>query len=443
MLTTSVERLEGITVKLTVTVPADEVDAAVDATYKRIGKKYRFPGFRPGKAPRPVLDQQVGREYILSEATEEVVNSAYSRALDAEGLRPIESPEIEDLDTVVPGEPFSFHAEIDVRPELSLTSAEGFTVALPEREPTEAEVDGWVDDARERFATLQPVEDRPLKDGDFALISFVGLVDGEPYEGNEVDKYLYELGRGLMPPEFDAGITGVEAGQETKVEFEIPDTSSNPEFAGKTASFDITVHEIKEKLLPEIDDEFAGNVGGFENVAELRDDLKQRLGVQKALAFDRLKERRVREVVAERLEGDVPEAMITSRQASMTRDFIAMLDEQNMDIATYVANAGIDMDTFEKDMAEQAERSVREDLALEALFRTLGMEVTEEDLETEFAEVAGATNSTPEEARARWVEMGLMSVLTEQVSHRKAQAWLMENVEVTVEEAPLDADEQE
>lgn len=443
MLTTSVERLEGVTVKLTVTVPAADVDAAIDATYKRMGKKYRFPGFRPGKAPRPILDQQLGREYILAEATEELVNGTYSKALDQESLRPIESPELEELDTVVSGEDFTYAAEIDVRPELAISGTEGLTVALPDREPTDAEIDLWVEDARERFASLEPVEDRAVEANDFALISFIGQVDGEDYEGNVVDKYLYELGRGLMPEEFDAGMIGLSAGANTKVEFVIPDTTSNPEFAGKTATFEITVHEIKAKVLPDVDDKFAENVGGFESVEAMREDLKKRLGVQKAMAYDRQKERRVREAVAERLEGDVPEAMIVSRQSSITNDFIAMLDEQGMNIKDYVESAGIDMDTFEKDMAEQAEKSVREDLALEALFRALDMQVTDEDRAAEFENIAGAMQSTPEDARKRWEEMGMMGVLNEQIMHRKAQEWLIENVEVTIEEESAAADEQE
>lgn len=443
MLTTSVERLEGVTVKLTITVPAADVDAAINSTYKRLGKKYRFPGFRPGKAPRAILDQQIGRDYILGEATEELVNSSYPRALDQEDLRPIESPEIEELDTVVEGQDFTFGAEIDIRPELEISGTDGLSVALPDREPTDAEIDVWVEDARERFASLEPVEDRGVEANDFALISFVGMVDGQPYEGNEVDKYLYELGRGLMPEEFDAGMIGKKAGEEAHVEFTVPDTTSNPDFAGKTATFDVTVHEIKAKVLPQIDDEFAANVGGFENVDEMREDLKGRLGVQKALAHDRLKERRVREAIAGRLEGEVPEAMISSRQSSMTRDFMQMLEEQGMNLTDYVASAGIDMDTFEKDMAEQAEKSIREDLALEALFKAVGMEVTDEDRAAEFENIAGAAQTTPEEARKRWEDMGLLGVLNDQIMHRKAQEWLMENVEVTIEEPAESESEQE
>lgn len=433
MLTTTVEHLEGITVKLTVTVPADLVDAAIARTYKTAAKKVRIPGFRPGKAPRQVLDNMMGHEYLMAEATEDVVNSTYSLALDQEQLRPIESPELSELDKVEAGTDFTYFVEIEIRPELTLSSTDGLTVAVPPAEASEADIDAHIEINRERFATLEPVEGRGVEADDFVLVSFVGLVDGEPYEGNEVDKYLYEMGRGLMPAEFDAGLLGIEPGGQTQVEFEIPDTSSNPDFAGKKATFDITVHEIKAKVLPEVNDEFASNVGGFDTVADLRADLKKRLDVQKVLAHDRAKEHKVREAIAERLEGDIPEAMVVQRQASMTRDFISMIEEQQMTIDQYLAGAGVDMDTFEADMKEQATLSVRQDLALEALFTEKGLEVTDEDLDAEFEEIAKAMKSTVDEARAKWKELGMNVVLNEQITHRKAMQWLLDNVQVTVE----------
>lgn len=435
MLTTSVERLEGVTVKLTVTVSSDEVDAAIDRAYRAVSAKVKVPGFRPGKAPRPILDSMLGHEYIMSEASEDVVNSTYPRALDIESLRPIDPPEMEELDLVSPGTDFTYSAELDVRPELTLSGSEGLTIALPPKEATDAEIDVQIEVTRERFATLEPVEDRPAAEDDFVLISFVGTVEGEPYEGNEVDKYLYEMGKGLMPPEFDAGIIGLSPGDETTVEFTIPESTSNPEFAGKQASFAISLHEVKAKVLPEVDDEFASSVGGFDTVAQMREDIGTRIGVQKAMAHDRLKEQRARAAVAERLEGDVPEAMIVQRQSSMTRDFMTMLDERGLVIDQYLAQAGVDMDTFEADVRVQALQSVREDLALEALFRHVPLEVTDEDIDAELAEVGKATETTAEEARRKWEEMGLIAVLREQVMHRKAVMWLLDNIEITEEAA--------
>ncbi|HSK47543.1 MAG TPA: trigger factor [Coriobacteriia bacterium] len=431
MLNTSVERLEGSKVKLTVTVPSEDVDRTVDATYKSLGKKYRFPGFRPGKAPRPILEQQLGRDYILGEATETIVNESYSKALDLEQLRPIESPEIEGLDVVVPGEEYTYEAEIEVRPELELSDYEGFEIALPTREATHDEIDAQLEVARERFASLEPVEDRGIDPSDYVLLSFKGTVDGEGYEGNEVDKYLYEMGHGLMPAEFDSGIVGAKPGEERHVEFEIPETSSNPEYVGKTAGFDITIHEIKAKVLPEVDDEFATNVGGFDSAEEMIADLKNRIDLQKGSAHDRLREQKAREALAEKLQGEVPEAMTVSRQQTMMRDFLNMLESREMPIDQYLAASGIDMDTLEADIKAQAIQSIREELALEALFRAKGMEVVDEDIDAELREIASSTETSPEDARKRWEELGLMAVIREQIMHRKAINWLLDNITVT------------
>jgi trigger factor len=449
VLKTSVERTEktdaekgearGNVVKLTVTVPADEVERTLDGTYKKLSAKYRFPGFRPGKAPRQLLDQQLGRDYILAQAAEEVVNKNYPLALDAENLRPIESPEIEEFEPVVPGDEYTFSAEVEVRPEFELASYEGLEIAMPDREATQEDIDAQLEIHRERFATLEPVEDRGVAADDFVLISFVGTVDGEAYEGNEVDKYLYEMGRGLMPPEFDAGIVGAKAGEERKIEFGIPDTSSNPEFVGKTAQFAVTVHEIKAKKLPEVDNEFAGNVGGFDSVDEMLEDMKNRINVQKATAHDRLKERRIREMLAGRLVGDVPESMVTQRQSTMMSDFIGMLEARELSLPQYLENAGVDMETLDRDIKLQAEESVKEDLALEALGRHEGIEVTDADIDEELDNVAKSMDSTPEEARAKWLELGLMVVVREEILRRKAYGWADANVNVVEETAAEDA----
>ena len=199
MLKTSVEPLEGTTVKLTVTVPAADVDVAIAEAYAAVGKKMRIPGFRKGHAPRPVVDNYVGRDHVLAEATEAVLNDYYPKAVDQEGLRPIESPETEALETVKQGEDFTFEAEVLTRPELTLESAEGITVEVSPREVSDAEMDAQIDELRERFASLEPVEDRGLAENDYALISFVGYVDGETYEATKSTSTCMRWAAGSCP----------------------------------------------------------------------------------------------------------------------------------------------------------------------------------------------------------------------------------------------------
>ena len=431
MLTTSVERLEGATVKLTVTVPASDVNSSIAEAYGAMGKKLRIPGFRKGHAPRPVVDNYVGREYVLAEATEGLVNEWYPRAVDAENLRPIESPELDELDTVQPDTEYTFSLEVELRPEFELDSYENIKVEVPRREVNDADIDAQLVEIRERFASLQPVEDRGILADDFVLLSFVGYVDGETYEGNEVDKYLYEMGHGLMPPEFDEAILGLESGAEKRVEFTIPDTSSNEEYVGKQAQFDVSIHEIKSKVLPEVDDAFASEMG-FESVELLREDMRDRLGVQRVIEYDRAKEKAAREVIAARISGDIPKPMVDSRAKSLESDFNARLSDQGMTLEQYAGITGLTRETFESELAADAQQLIREDLALEALFRKLGLEVSDSDLEEELKEISDASKTTVEEAREKWKAMGLMAVIAEGVMHRRAVGWLMENVE-TVE----------
>jgi trigger factor len=276
-LKTSVEKLQDIRVKLTVELSAEEVDRAIADAYADAAAHVRVPGFRSGRAPREVIDTYVGREAVLAQALEGLVESKYPLALDAERLRPIERPDVGTLDGLTPGQPYSFVAEMDVRPELTLSSSEGIIIFVPPAVASDREVDAQIDYLRDRFASLEPVEDRGVAADDFALISFVGTVDGDPYDGNVVDKFLYEMNRGQMPAEFESAMLGAKPGETVRAEFPVPETSANQDFVGRTAAFDIAVHEIKAKRLPELDDELAGNIGGFDTMAELRADIREKL----------------------------------------------------------------------------------------------------------------------------------------------------------------------
>lgn len=437
---TSVEQLDGNNVKLTVTVPVEEVDAAVDAAYKRIAKKIKIPGFRAGKAPKPIIDTHVGREAVVADAQDELLSETYSKALDIEELRPIAQPEIEDLDLMEAGKEFTYVAEVEIRPELTLSSIEGLSVVVPPSKATDREIDAQIAATAERYASLEVVEGRGVEANDFVLISFVGKVGGEEYEGNTVDKYLYEMNRGLMPVEFDEGLMGVEAGGETQVAFEIPDSSSNVEFVGKIATFDVVLHEIKQKVLPSIDDEFASNVGGFDSLEELRESVRSQLDMSKAAGYRQWLETGARAAIAERLEGDVPASMIENTKSQMARDFVNNLDSNKLTLQQYLEQTGTSLEQFESDLTDQAQVAVSEELALEALFRALEFEVTDEDINKDIESFASDSDASVAELRARWEDTGVMPVIIEQLQHKKAIHWLMENVEVVEKDMSSEAD---
>lgn len=430
---TSVERLEGDRVKLTITVPAASVDAAVDKAYASVGAKLRLPGFRPGKAPRPVIDTHVGRDAVLAEAQEDVVSESYGQAISQEDLRTIGQPDVGELDLIEPGKDYTYTAEVALRPELTLTKADDFTVTVPARVASDREVDAQIDYTRERFATLEVVE-QPVGENDFALISFVGTVDGEAYEGNVVDKYLYELGRGMMPAEFDAALVGTTPGGSTVAEFEIPDTSSNDEFVGKQARFEIDVHEVKSKVLPELNDEFAASAGGFDTLEEYRADVRKGLDEVKESAHMREIEMAATRELTSRLEGDVPQEMIDGRANSMLRDFLDSLQERGVSVQDYLQMTGVTAEKLQEDLKEQAGARVREELALEALFHAHGLEVTDRDVEDSLREITGGDEEAAGELKASLIVNGAFPILREQIMHRKALKWLVDSVTVLEEE---------
>lgn len=429
---TQIERISGNTVRLTVSVPAADVDAAVKDVYRDAAKKYRFPGFRPGKAPRHVIDRMLGgADVMLSEATEKVVNSVFPRALDAEDLRPMGKTDFDEIGSVVEGTAFSFAATFDVRPELTLSSVDDVEIELPPAAANALEIDQQLQMIADQFASLEPVEDRGVEASDFALISFVGDVDGEPYEGNTVDKYLYELSRGMMPADFDLGLIGMAVGESKRIEFDIPAGDANDEFAGKKAGFEVTVHEIKAKVLPAIDDEFAAMVGGFDSAEALREEVAKSITAQKEQSLLRAKEQRAVAKLAERLEGDVPEALITEKNNELLQDFYRTLQQRQLDFDSYLQAVGVDFARFQEDMLAQAKEIVSEELALEALFRAKGMEITDADIDDEFRRaVEDDENADPVAMRARWEESGLMAMLREGIRRSKAVRWLMDEVKV-------------
>lgn len=432
---TSVERLEGERAKLTITVPAADVDAAISAAYATVGAKLRIPGFRPGKAPRPVIDTHVGREAVLAEAQEEVVTLGYGRAVSEQNLRTFGQPDVGELDLVEPGKDFTFTAEVALRPELTLSSADDFKVTVPSKVSSDREIDAQIDYTRERFATLEAA-DQPVGENDFALISFTGTVDGEAYEGNSVDKYLYELGRGMMPAEFDTALVGVSAGGSAVAEFAIPDTSANEEFVGKTARFEIDVHEVKAKTLPELNDEFAATAGGFDSLDEYRADVREKLDAAKEAGHAHQVESAVLEELTSRLQGDVPAEMIEGRANTMMREFFENLESRGITVQQYMEMTGVTGEKIRDDLKGQAEVRVREELALEALARAKGIDgVTDGDIADAMREITAGDEAAAVKMRDELTENGVLPLVAEQVVHRRALKWLMDEAVVEEEQS--------
>lgn len=429
---TNFEILEDNKVRLTATVEAAEVDAAIKKVFKEASHKYKVPGFRPGKAPRAMLEGLLGDDYVKGLATDEVVNNTFGVLVDAEGYRVIGQPAFEDELLVTEGEPFTYTVVFEVRPELTLSTTD-FEVTLPPREATEPEIEEQIDSTRERYASLEKVRARKIRDNDYVLLSFKSTLDGEDYEGSEVDHYMYQLGKGLMPAEFENVIIGAKPGEIVASEFVVEDLGDNAEFAGKTLHFDVELHEIHESKLPEVNDEFAVQVG-FESLEKMREEVRSYITSSKENSYDRVKEQKLLEAVSATLEGEIPAALFEARKESIKRDFINMLRENEMSVDSYLRAANADFEQFDADLNAQAETALREELALEALARAKDLMPSAEEIEQEMVVIAGQLKTSVDAAKSRWAEMGLNSTLRDELARRKALDWLQENTNIVIDE---------
>ncbi|MCL2882241.1 MAG: trigger factor [Coriobacteriia bacterium] len=418
---------------LTVTVPAEQVDATIASAFKGLASRVRIPGFRPGHAPRQVLEQQLGRDYILTTALEDLINYTYPQAADQERLRTVGQADFPDPEQLEEGKNYTYTVTVALRPELTLTDTK-VSITMPPREATDAEVDQQVEVSRQRFGQILPApKDAVVTEGGVAIVSFTSTIDGEPFEGSEVDDLELHLGQGMMPPQFEEALIGKTAGETATAEFVIEDTGVNSDFAGKTIHFDAEVKVVADFQLPDLDDEFAKQMG-FDSLEALRDSLRTYLNNQRATSYERMQDDALLAALVEKMEGEVPEQMIESRLQRLSEQFGDMLQGQKekMTLDEYLQMTGQDPQAFANEMRQQAEIGVRQDLALEALARAEKLVADEEEADEELAKVAEANKMEADAIKERWLENGLMTNLLDDLTRRNALEWLRSSAEIEI-----------
>jgi trigger factor len=265
------------------------------------------------------------------------------------------------------------------------------------------------------------------------LLSFKSTVDGQEYEGSAVEKYPYQMGQGMMPPQFEEAIVGAKPEETVTSEFTVEDSGENTEFAGKTIHFDIELHEIQERELPEANDDFAA-VSGFDSVDEMRNEIRSTIEDSKQNSYESTQRQRLVSALADKLKGDVPRELVDARAEHLRRDFTHMLSKNNMTIEQYLAMSHADPIEFEADIVTQAEMAIAEELALEALARKEKLDPTDEDVEKELEVIAAQSNMSVVEVRTRWEEAALMTTLRDELARRNAVQWLVDNSEIEIDE---------
>ncbi|MCL2655549.1 MAG: trigger factor [Coriobacteriia bacterium] len=432
---------DGAAGELTVTVPAEQVDAAIAAAFKGLARRVRIPGFRPGHAPRQVLEQQLGRDYILTTALEDLINATYPQAADQEHLRTVGQADFPDPEQLEEGKDYTYTVTVQLRPELTLTDTK-VAITMPPREATDAEVDRQVEISRKRFGQVVPAPDGAKITADGVVtVSFTSTIDGEPFEGSDIEKLVLHMGEGMMPPQFEEALVGKVAGEAATAEFTIEDTGVNSDFAGKTIHFDAEVNEVSELQLPDLDDELAKQMG-FDSLEALRDSMRTYLNNQRATSYERMQDDALLANLTGKLEGDPGEQLIESRLQRLSEQFGEMLhgQKESMTLDEYLEMTGQDAQAFANEMREQAEMDVRQELALEALARAEALEADDEEVDEELAKIAEGGKMSADVIRERWRESGLMTSLQDDLTRRNALEWLRRSAEIEiVDEAAQEA----
>ena len=417
---TSVKELPGSRVEVSVEVPAEDVEKGVNRAARSLAREMRLPGFRKGKAPPSLVIQRLGFGPVLEEAIRDSLPEWYERALLGSAVSPVGDPSVEIVSTPeAEGEPLGFKFEIGVRPKAKLGDYKGLEVGRAEPEVPDDIVDREVERVRESFARLEQVE-RPAAEGDALLIDFEGLLDGQAFEGGAASDYLLELGSGRLIEGFEAQLTGAEAGEERKVEVTFPADYQAEQLAGKDAVFTVEVKEVREKVLPELDDDFASDASEFETLAELRADIDEKL--REAVGQRIEQDFRVAAIDAA-VEGarmDLPAELATARAEERLGRLERQLAGRGMDPAAYFQMQGKSREEVLEESKPDAELELKREAVLAAIAEAEEIEVSDEEMVEALAHTAEHERTTPEKLLERLRESGRDEMVREDIRVRKA-----------------------
>ena len=421
---TSVEPLEGNKVKVSVEVDEIEFDKALDAAFRRIAREVRIPGFRPGKAPRALLQARIGTDAARDEALRDSLPEYYEQALREHELDAIAPPDI-DITAGKETGPLAFDAVVEVRPQVQVPGYEQLRVTVPSPKATEEEVTRQVDRLREQFGELNPVS-RPARDGDHLSIDLHGYRHDEAIEGLSADDFLYELGSGSVIPELDTELQGAKAGDILKFNATVPDQDE--------VTLQVLVKEVREKILPDVTDEWASEASEFETVDELRTSITERMAAVKRVQAALALREAVVDAVADLVTDEVPEPLVGAEMERRVHDLSHRLQAQGADLAAYLEATGTSQEDFLAGLRDAATKSAKADLAMRAVADAEGLEVSDEDLEGEIAQLAERLETKVPVLRKRVEQAGQLPTVRSDIRKAHALRWLLDHVEIVDEE---------
>ena len=382
-----VEKLEKNMVKLTMEVPAEELEKAIQGAYLKQKNRINIPGFRRGKAPRAMIEKMYGAGIFYEDAANALIPEAYSKAVDECGETIVSRPSI-SIEQLEKGKPFIFTAEVALKPEVVLGDYKGLEVPKSDLEVTEEEIAGELKREQENNSRSIDVDDRAVMDGDKVTLDFEGSVDGEDFEGGKGTDYPLTIGSGAFIPGFEEQLVGAEIGQEKEVNVTFPENYQAKELAGKAAVFKCTVKKIEMKELPELNDDFAKDVSEFDTLEEYKADIKKNLEEKKADAAKRSREDAAVEKAIENASMEIPDAMLETQVDQMLDDFARRIQAQGLSMEQYMQFTGATQDAMREQMKPQAMKRIQTRLVLEKIAEAENIQISDERLDEEIAKMA-------------------------------------------------------
>ena len=384
-----VENLEKNMVKLTIEVPAEELEKAIDAAYKKQKNQIGIPGFRKGKVPRAMVEKMYGVEVFYEDAANTLMQQNYPSAVEESGVDIVSRPSI-DVVQIEKGKPFIYTAEVAVRPEVTLGKYMGVTVTKIDTSVSDDEVAEALEQQRNNNARTISVTDRPVAVGDTAVIDFEGFVDGVAFEGGKGENHPLEIGSHTFIDNFEDQLVGKNAGDEVEVNVTFPEQYQAADLAGKLATFKVKINEIKAKELPELDDEFAQDVSEFDTLAEYKESLKKNLEEKKENEAKRTKEDEAVQKIIDKSKMDIPEAMIDTQCETMIEEFAQRIAQSGLSMDQYLQFSGLTVDGLKEQVRPEALSRIQASLVLEQIAKDENIEVSDDDVNAEIEKMAAS-----------------------------------------------------
>lgn len=433
-----VEDLGKNMVKLTVEVDAGTVDAAIKSAYNRQKNKIAIPGFRKGKVPQAMIEKMYGPEVFYEDAANSMLQEQYPTAVEQSGVDVVSRPAV-DVTQIEKGKPFIFTAEVAKRPEVTLGKYNGVTVTKIDTSVKDEEIDAEIEQQRNINARTLTVTDRPVQEGDTAVIDYEGFVDGVAFEGGKGENHSLEIGSHSFIDTFEEQLVGKNAGDEVEVHVTFPEQYHAPELAGRPATFQVKIHEIRAKELPELNDEFAQDVSEFDTLAEYREDTKKKLQERKENAAKGTKEDEAIQKIIDKSKMEIPEAMIDMQAENMIDEFAQRIAMQGMSFEQYMQFSGMTIDKLKEQVRPEALQRIQSSLVLEQIAKEENIVASDEELDAEIEKMASMYGMETEKLKANMGDSD-KDTLMRDIAVKKAVEFIMANAKERAKAKPKTAE---